>query len=171
MLTAVKTFFIYPVLAESYSVHYSDTNSIARENECLLTHTHRVLGRLMHTARSIYLTQLSDEERKALDNLAKAFSYFARERAYGYIDRLANTYSIASLRLVLEEALRALKSERDRGETIFMPTGRDVETFMTLVERDLDLTKIVASLALAYSFRKLEGKEEVKKEEGKEERK
>jgi hypothetical protein len=103
----------------------------------------------------VMVSSLSDEERKAVINIARALSYFARERAYGYIDRIANAFSQETLRHVLSEALRSLKSERDResGEAkIFMPTASDVETFLKLAERDLSIAKVVASLSIAYSW-------------------
>ncbi|MGC8987814.1 hypothetical protein [Infirmifilum sp.] len=117
--------------------------------------------------RPLLYRDLNEEEKKALRNLARGLSYFARERAYGYIDRIANAYSVITLRQVLMEALRDLKSEYDRGEDVFMPTGKDVETFSKLAELDLSFAKIVASLAISYSW----GKEEEGKKQGKDEEK
>lgn len=97
-------------------------------------------------------SSLDEDEKKALQNIARAFSYFARTRAYGYIDRLANTFSVISLRQVLIEALRDLKSEFDRGEKVFMPTGTDIENFIKIAEKDLSLVKVAMSLALALSW-------------------
>jgi len=90
-----------------------------------------IVGGYMQDLR---ISSLSDEERRAIINIARALSYFARERAYGYIDRIANSFSQATLRHVISEALRSLKSERDREaedseHRIFMPTANDVEIF------------------------------------------
>ncbi|MEM4971889.1 MAG: hypothetical protein QXE01_11640 [Sulfolobales archaeon] len=117
--------------------------------------------------QELKISSLSDEERRALLNIARALSYFARERAYGYIDRIANSFSQATLRHVISEALRSLKSERDRegegGEhKIFMPTASDVEIFLRLAEKDLSVAKIVASLAIAYSWSPREAGEGVR---------
>jgi hypothetical protein len=117
--------------------------------------------------QELRISSLSDEERRAIINIARALSYFARERAYGYIDRIANSFSQATLRHVISEALRSLKSERDRESEgsehrIFMPTANDVEIFLKLAEKDLSMAKIVASLAIAYSWSPREVGEEVK---------
>lgn len=106
------------------------------------------------------MDSLDEREWIALQNIARAFSYFARMRAYGYIDRLANVFSTTSLRQVLVEALRDLKSEFDRGERIFMPTSIDVENFIKIAEKDLSLVKVAMSIALASSWWKEEKKEE-----------
>lgn len=98
----------------------------------------------------VRLRELGESEKQALENLARALSYFARNRAYGYIDRLANAFSIATARQVLTEALRDLKSEHDRGENVFLPRPQDVETVLRLSEDDLSMLKIVAALALSY---------------------
>lgn len=98
------------------------------------------------------IVELSDEERKAIVNVARALSYFARERAYGYIDRLANAFSASTVRQVLSEAIRDLKSSYDRGEKVFMPKASDVEVILRLSERDPSILKVVSSLAIAYSW-------------------
>jgi intergrase/recombinase len=100
----------------------------------------------------IHYSSLSEEEVSAVRSVARGLSYFARERAYGYIDRVANAFSVTTLRQVLTEFLRDLKSEQDRGAEVFMPSAKDVETFLKLAERDLSIAKVVASLALAYSW-------------------
>ena len=110
--------------------------------------------------QELRISSLSEEERRAVLNIARALSYFARERAYGYIDRIANSFSQTTLRQVLSEALRSLKSEWDREpDKVFMPSAGDVELFLKLAERDLSIAKVVSSLALAYSWR-------VEREEG-----
>ncbi len=100
----------------------------------------------------VHYFNLSSEDEIAIKNIARGLSYFARERAYGYIDRMANAFSIITLRHVLSEFLRDLKSEYDRGANVFMPSAKDVEAFLRLAEKDLSIVKIVASLALAYSW-------------------
>jgi len=100
----------------------------------------------------IYYSNLSTDETLAVRNVARGLSYFARERAYGYVDRIANAFSITTLRQVLTEFLRDLKSEQDRGAKIFIPSAKDIETLLKLAERDLSIAKVVASLALAYSW-------------------
>lgn len=114
----------------------------------------------------VNLNSLGEEEKKSLWSMAKALSYFAKIRAYGYVDRLANVFSVISLRQVLSEAIRDLKSEYDRGEKVYMPTALDVELFIKLAEKDLSIARVTASLALAYSWGKLpKEKEEVKGED------
>ena len=102
---------------------------------------------------SVRLSALSEDERRALDSIARALSYFARERIYGYIDKLANAFNVVTARHVITEALRDLKSERDRGnEKIWLPRAEDVEVVLKLCEKDLSVLKILASLALAYGW-------------------
>ncbi|MEM2498254.1 MAG: hypothetical protein QXR81_07765 [Candidatus Nezhaarchaeales archaeon] len=96
------------------------------------------------------LSELKEEEREALENLAKALAYFARGRAYGYIDRLANAFSVVTARQVVTEALRDLRSLRDRGEDAYLPKLKDVEAVLRLSESDLSVLKVVAALALSY---------------------
>lgn len=99
----------------------------------------------------IKLGELGELEKNAIESLAKALGFFARNRAYGYIDRLANAFSLATARQVLTEVLRDLKSEHDRGESVFLPRPQDVELLLTLCEKDLTVLKIVAALALSYA--------------------
>ncbi|MCX8205188.1 MAG: hypothetical protein N3H31_06010, partial [Candidatus Nezhaarchaeota archaeon] len=53
-------------------------------------------------------------------------------------------------RQVLMEALRDLRSMRDRGEDVRLPKPEDVETLLKLSEGDLSILKVVAALALSY---------------------
>jgi len=114
----------------------------------------------------VHYSNLSSKDESAIKNIARGLSYFAREKAYGYIDRVANAFSITTLRHVLSEFLRDLKSEYDRGANVFMPSAEDVEAFLRLAEKDLSIAKVVASLALAYSWiSRKEQKEDEDKEE------
>ena len=99
----------------------------------------------------VKLSELGESEKQALENLARALSHFAKGRAYGYIDRLANAFSVTTARQVLTEALRDLRSEHDRGESVFLPRPQDVEVLLRLSEEDLSVLKIVAALALSYA--------------------
>lgn len=101
----------------------------------------------------VKLSELSEGERKALESVARALGYFARERTYGYIDRLANAFNVVTARHVITEALRDLKSERDQGEVrIWLPKAEEVEVVLKLCEKDLSVLKVLASLALAYGW-------------------
>jgi len=100
----------------------------------------------------ISYTSLNDEEKKALDNIARALRYFAINRSYGYVDRLANVYSISALRHVLSEIMRDLHSEYSRGMNVYLPSEKDLEIFLRLAEKDLSLVKIVVALALSYTY-------------------
>jgi len=51
----------------------------------------------------------------------------------------------------LTEALRDLRSEHDRGESVFLPRPQDVEVLLRLSEEDLSVLKILAALALSYA--------------------
>jgi len=101
---------------------------------------------------STLLTSLNDRDKKAIYNVAKALSYFVKERAYGYIDRLANAFSISTARHVLEEALRDLASLKTRGEEIYMPSKDDIERILNLVEKDLSILKVITALALSEGW-------------------
>jgi len=108
---------------------------------------------------------LSEDEVTAVRNVARGLSYFARERVYGYVDRIANAFSVTTLRQVLTEFLRDLKSEQDRSADVFMPSAEDVEKFLRIAEKDLSIAKVVASLALAYSWIPRKEQEEVSEEQ------
>lgn len=101
---------------------------------------------------AVRIGSLSDEELEALRNVAKALSYFVRNRVYSYIDRLANAFSISSVRQVLSEALRDLKSEKDRGENVWLPRPSDIETVLRLSEADLSVLKVLASMAITHGW-------------------
>ena len=98
------------------------------------------------------LRDLGDEDRRAVESVARALSYFAKSKAYGYIDRLANAFSVTTARHVITEALRDLKSERDRDPNVWLPKGDDVERVLKLIEVDLSILKVIASLALSYGW-------------------
>ena len=50
-------------------------------------------------------SSLSVEEQKALRNIARGLKVFTAQWAFGYIDKLANVFSIESLRQILYEFL------------------------------------------------------------------
>lgn len=100
----------------------------------------------------VRVDELSSEELEALRSVARSLSYFARNRIYSYIDRLANAFSVSSVRQVLSEALRDLKSEKDRGEEVWLPKSSDVEVLLRLAEADLSLLKVLASMSLAMGW-------------------
>ena len=107
-------------------------------------------------------------------NVARGLKVFAAQRAFGYIDRLANAFSVESLRQILYEFLRDLGVEESQARVVkrddrevkvvevskesgkkelvelFMPSARDIETLLSLAEKDISIAKVVASLALTY---------------------
>ncbi|RLG80027.1 MAG: hypothetical protein DRO09_03640 [Thermoprotei archaeon] len=107
---------------------------------------------MVYTVSLVKISGLSGGERTALESVARALARFAKERAYGYVDRLANAYNPSTARQVLTEALRDLKSLRDRGENVWIPKAEEVEVVLELSERDPSILKVVASLALAMGW-------------------
>jgi len=100
----------------------------------------------------VKVSQLSEEQLESLRSVARALSYFVRNKVYSYVDRLANAFSISSVRQVLSEALRDLKSEKDRGEDVWLPKSSDVETLLKLAEADPSVLKVLASMSIAMGW-------------------
>jgi CRISPR type I-A-associated protein Csa5 len=48
--------------------------------------------------------------------------------------------------------MRDLHSEYSRGMNVYLPSEKDLEIFLRLVEKDLSLVKIVVALALSYTY-------------------
>ncbi len=115
-------------------------------NEYLLFNIHIVYSVIY----VIFLDKLEPEKKRSLENISRALRYFAVNRNYGYIDRLANAYSIITLRQVVSEIMRDLRSEHDRGEPVYVPNEKEIEDLLTLAEKDMSIVKIVAARALAY---------------------
>ena len=101
---------------------------------------------------SVSYSSLNEDEKRALDNVAKALRYFVINRSYGYVDRLANVYSIRTLRYVLSEIMRDLHSEYSRGEKVFLPSDRDLDIFLRLAEKDLSIVRVAVALALSCTY-------------------
>ncbi len=110
-------------------------------------------------------SDLSEEERAAVNAIANALRVFAVQKKFGYVDRFANSYSAESVKHVLYELLRDLKSLEARATVeegrkyvtvdnikiaLYVPSKSHVETFVKLVEKDLAIAKLVATLSLTY---------------------
>ena len=102
------------------------------------------------------MIRLVEEDWEALRSIARMLNAFARERAYGYLDRLANAYSAKAAESVIREALRDARSLRAQGEKIHIPTIDVVERFLRLVESDVSVCSKVVALALAFPPRRQE---------------
>jgi len=93
---------------------------------------------------------LSEGDWEVLREIAKMLNVFAKEKAYGYLDRLANAYSAKAAELVLREALRDARSLLGQGTWIPIPRANVVERFLKLVEKDINVCTKVVALALAF---------------------
>ena len=109
---------------------------------------------LVYNMQVFLLKELDDEKRTSLYNVSRALRYFVANRSYGYIDRLANAFSLATLRHVLSEIMRDLRSAFDRGESVYLPSDKDIENLLLLAEKDLSIVKIVVAYALAFPERR-----------------
>ena len=75
---------------------------------------------------------------------------FAREKAFGYLDRLANAYNPKAAEAVLREALRDARSLLGQGVKIHIPNTETIEKFLKLVTKDINVCNKVVALALAF---------------------
>jgi len=98
---------------------------------------------------------LSPEEWNAVREVARALRFFAEERMYTYIDRIADAYSPSIAIAALKDALRALRSEVARRPNIYLPSENSIETVIKLLSEKRDLGSILAALALSFRPRKV----------------
>jgi len=105
--------------------------------------------------------KLSDDDWKAIRDVAKALGYFARESMFNYIDRIGDAYSGEIAVAALRDALRALQSARNQGLPVYLPSPSSVEHVIKLLEENTRVGYIISALALAYG-----GVEVKKKVEG-----
>lgn len=103
------------------------------------------------------MVRLSEEEWEALRSIARMLNTFARERAYGYLDRLANAYSSRAAESVIREALRDARSLLAQGTKIHIPSANVIEKFLKLIETDISVCSKVVALALAFPPKRAEG--------------
>lgn len=95
-------------------------------------------------------SRFSNEEWEAIQDVALTLKYFSIERKYGYIDRLANSYSSTSAESALLDALRDAKSAKDQGETVHLPSENNFKKVVELIHKDLSTAKILAALSFTY---------------------
>jgi len=96
----------------------------------------------------------SKEEWESMHEVARMLNYFVRSSKYGYVDRLANAYSLSAAIQTLEEALREARSAQSQGEKVHIPSDDAIKVTFELLSRRLEAAKVIASLALAYPSRK-----------------
>ncbi len=107
---------------------------------------------LMHMSHSnMRGSGFSDDEMKSIREVARGLSYFARERMYRYIDRIADAFSPQLSVAALREALRVLNSEYNRGEDVYIPSKDSVEKVINLMYTRRDVGDVLAALALAWA--------------------
>ncbi len=93
---------------------------------------------------------LNEEDWKAIRDVARALGYFAKEGMFNYIDRIGDSYSSSSAVAALRDALRALQSARNQGESVHIPSPRSVEHVVKLLNRNIRVGYVISALALAY---------------------
>ncbi|MEB3780360.1 MAG: hypothetical protein GSR85_09070 [Desulfurococcales archaeon] len=100
----------------------------------------------------------SEDEMKSIRDVARGLSYFARERMYRYIDRIADAFSPQLSVAALREALRVLNSEYSRGEPVYLPSKESVEKVIKLMYSRRDVGDVLAALALSWTPAQREGR-------------
>ena len=98
--------------------------------------------------------ELEEREWEAVREVARALRFFAENRMYTYIDRIADAYSPVVAVAALKDALRALRSEAARNASIYLPSEDNVELVIKLLSRNRDLGNVLAALALAFRPKK-----------------
>lgn len=93
---------------------------------------------------------LSEEDWRAIRDVARALGYFVREGMFNYIDRIGDSYSSMSAVAALRDALRALQSARNQGEKVHIPSPHSVEHVVKLLGRNIRIGYIISALALTY---------------------
>lgn len=94
--------------------------------------------------------QLSDEDWRAVRDVARALGYFAREGMFNYIDRVGDAFSGETAVAALRDALRALQSARNQGLPVYLPSPSSVERVIRLLGENARIGYVVSALALAY---------------------
>lgn len=105
---------------------------------------------------------LSDDDWRALRDVARGLQYFALNRNYTFIDRIADAFSPSVAVAALRDAVRVLSSEASRGleaeEKIHVPRASSVERVIRLLQKYRGVGDILAALALS-SWPRREGGE------------
>jgi len=103
---------------------------------------------------------LSPKEWDAIREVARALRFFAEERMYTYIDRIADAFSPNIAVAALKDALRALRSEVTRNPNIYLPSENSIEIVIKLLSEKRDSGNVLAALALSFRPRKTSSKVE-----------
>jgi len=91
-----------------------------------------------------------------MSDVARMLNFFVRNSKYGYVDRLANAYSVTAAIQTLEEALREARSAQSQGEAVHIPSEESFRMVIELLSTRREATKIIAGLALAFPAKKQE---------------
>ena len=107
---------------------------------------------------------LSEEDWRAIRDVAKALGYFVKGGMFNYIDRIGDSYSSTSAIAAIRDALRALQSARSQGEKVHIPSPHSVEHVVKLLGKNIRVGYIISALALTYGG--ISVREELEKEGG-----
>lgn len=102
---------------------------------------------------------MSDEDWKAVREVARALGYFVAERMFNYIDRIGDAFSSEVAIAALRDALRILQSAKSQGESVYVPSPSSIERVIKLLEGNVRIGYIISALALAHIPRRPEKKE------------
>ena len=95
----------------------------------------------------------SEDEWKAIEDVADMLRGHVRDNNFSYVDKLANAFNSYVAEVSIEEALRAARSKGG-----WVASEESVKTVIKLLRKDLSTARVIAALALA-SPKKREGGE------------
>lgn len=90
----------------------------------------------------------TEEEWKAIQDVAAMLRAHVKDENYSYVDKLANAFNSYVAEVSIEEALRAARSKES-----WIPSEESVRTVIKLLREDLSVARIIAALSLAMSSR------------------
>lgn len=90
------------------------------------------------------LRRYNEEEWKAIEDVARMLREHIKDENYSYVDKLANAFNSYVAEVSIEEALRAARSKGT-----WIASEVDVKTVIKLLREDLNVSRVIAALALA----------------------
>ena len=98
------------------------------------------------------IKEYSENEWKAMQDVASMLRGHVRDNNFSYVDKLANAFNSYVAEVSIEEALRAARSKGG-----WVASEDNVKTVINLIRRDLSATRVIAALALSAPKKREEG--------------
>ncbi|MCR8487245.1 MAG: hypothetical protein NDP22_02390 [Crenarchaeota archaeon] len=86
----------------------------------------------------------TEEEWKAIQDIARMLREHVKDNNYSYVDKLANAFNSYVAEVSIEEALRA-----SRSKGTWIASEDHVKTVINLLRKDLSVARVIAALALS----------------------